>query len=343
MSKDKLKEGDVLAVISLRKNGMQMSEIAKMYKVKPNAIAYWCKKHGLPTSDNASTVLTEEQVSQIKDLKAQGKTNQEIASLLSLKFSTVKHASAKFKIAHPENLIATLKTKYTPDQELQVLSLKKELNTNQKIVEITGLTIGQVKRIVKNNNAGLTSEQRQQNALRGKLARDPKALVKMQALAISPEANKKRSQTMQSKFNQNLDMANQMGKYSQTFWQNLKREEFDSLITKRQKIANESPKVQKYRKALGQETGELNRKTVNSFKDNNVTSYSELMQKYAQEKKGTYVGGYIDIYTKCDWQCSKGHSFKMRPGNVRMGQWCPQCSHTGPSIEDYGHKKWLLG
>lgn len=35
---------------------------------------------------------------------------------------------------------------------------------------------------------------------------------------------------------------------------------------------------------------------------------------------------YVNTSTKLKWKCSAGHTFLMRPGDVRGGQWCPRCS-----------------
>jgi hypothetical protein len=26
------------------------------------------------------------------------------------------------------------------------------------------------------------------------------------------------------------------------------------------------------------------------------------------------------------WQCSEGHTWEARPGNIKFGQWCPVCA-----------------
>lgn len=69
----------------------------------------------------------------------------------------------------------------------------------------------------------------------------------------------------------------------------------------------------------------------NFLESRGVASQGELMSDYASKNEGKYTGTYTDSYTNTDWECKKGHTFKMRPNAVQQGQWCPKCANTGPS------------
>jgi len=63
----------------------------------------------------------------------------------------------------------------------------------------------------------------------------------------------------------------------------------------------------------------------------------ESCQEIAQSKGGECLSEtYKNAHTKLQWKCSKGHEWKMRPNNVKSGQWCPACGRmetTGKSEE----------
>ena len=62
----------------------------------------------------------------------------------------------------------------------------------------------------------------------------------------------------------------------------------------------------------------------------------EILQKDAAKKGGMIISKiYKNIFTKYKWQCSVGHTWNMKAGSVRNGQWCPKCSSKAPlKIED---------
>ena len=79
---------------------------------------------------------------------------------------------------------------YTQEQEQKILELKKALTTNSDIVKITGVSLSTVKRILRNSNVRLTPQQRQQNAYKAKIAKNPNALAEMRS-KITKEGRKK--------------------------------------------------------------------------------------------------------------------------------------------------------
>ena len=57
-------------------------------------------------------------------------------------------------------------------------------------------------------------------------------------------------------------------------------------------------------------------------------SNTDEFQKYIDENHpgGTVLEEYIDALTKIKIRCAYGHIWKVAPGYVKHGQWCPVCS-----------------
>ena len=53
----------------------------------------------------------------------------------------------------------------------------------------------------------------------------------------------------------------------------------------------------------------------------------EEMQEIAEQRGGKCLSTeYINSLTKSLWQCAAGHKWEANPGNIKRGQWCPECS-----------------
>ncbi|NBP01348.1 MAG: hypothetical protein EBU90_14635 [Proteobacteria bacterium] len=82
---------------------------------------------------------------------------------------------------------------YTQEQEQKIVELKKNFTTNFDIVKITGISLSTVKRIIKNNNLLLTPKQRQKNAYKARIAKNPNALAEMRS-KITKEGRRKQTE-----------------------------------------------------------------------------------------------------------------------------------------------------
>jgi len=85
-------------------------------------------------------------------------------------------------------------------------------------------------------------------------------------------------------------------------------------------------------------------KTKSFLESRGVANHDELLAQYALKHKGKSLSPYVKNNIKTKWQCAKGHEFEMIPNAVQQGQWCPRCSHVGPSrgqIEVYEYVKSL--
>lgn len=61
----------------------------------------------------------------------------------------------------------------------------------------------------------------------------------------------------------------------------------------------------------------------------------EDMQSLAEQRGGKCLSTkYINIDTKLEWECDKGHTWSTIPYVVMSGSWCPTCSGKNKSIED---------
>ena len=50
------------------------------------------------------------------------------------------------------------------------------------------------------------------------------------------------------------------------------------------------------------------------------------MREIAEARGGKCLSKqYVNTETKLLWQCSKGHKWEAKPGNVKNGSWCPHC------------------
>lgn len=59
-----------------------------------------------------------------------------------------------------------------------------------------------------------------------------------------------------------------------------------------------------------------------------VSTWNEVMDKYAAKAGGTRIGEYINSRTPIKWKCSQNHLFSAKPANIQQGQWCPECAHV---------------
>ncbi|MCG2720071.1 MAG: hypothetical protein L6266_05090, partial [Nanoarchaeota archaeon] len=84
----------------------------------------------------------------------------------------------------------------------------------------------------------------------------------------------------------------------------------------------------------------LNRSNLNSTK----LTLKE-MQEIAKQRGGKCLSKeYINNRKNLHWQCDKcGHNWDARPGNIKLGQWCPKCAgilpHTLKDMKEFAKKK----
>lgn len=49
-----------------------------------------------------------------------------------------------------------------------------------------------------------------------------------------------------------------------------------------------------------------------------------------EEKKGKVIGEYIDTKTKIEIECENGHTWNVKPNEIKQGSWCPRCLKNCP-------------
>ena len=56
----------------------------------------------------------------------------------------------------------------------------------------------------------------------------------------------------------------------------------------------------------------------------------EYMRELAKKNDGKCLSEvYINQRTLLEWECDKGHKFKLKPGNIIRGTWCNYCTKNG--------------
>lgn len=194
---------------------------------------------------------------------------------------------------------------YTQEQEQKILDLKKNFTTNSDIVKITGVSLSTIKRIIKNNNAYLTPEQRQQNAYKAKLIKNPNALTEMRS-KITKEGRKKQAEGLVRSTHER-SKSGELSKHFKKVWKKIKASpEYKQNIKKRNKVLSEVK--------LGFSHQEFEKKllAIKNDVENNLGTVSTLSKKHglnlvtslrAFHKKGwenlinQYTSqGEIDVY-----------------------------------------------
>lgn len=134
------------------------------------------------------------------------------------------------------------KIKYTQSDIEAVLEAKKSGLTIRQIVDLTGVNINKVKRICKSSGALLSPEERQAQAFKGKLAKNPNAMADMRK-KLTPEVRQKQSVSI------NATLAANKSKYHEIFsanaksiWENLRSDSdtYDAFIAKRNKATRQA-------------------------------------------------------------------------------------------------------
>jgi len=149
------------------------------------------------------------------------------------------------------------------------------------------------------------SEDKNANAIEGKF-------FDTLSTAFSREVNKK----FISNYELGLEFSIDVNKclHSYKFLKNTTIEKLENKINKKLSGKNKEQALE----ALDNLKKEYNKRNI------------ERMQQIARklDKRGICVSKiYINNRTKLIWECSKGHTFEMKPNDVTEGHWCPECSY----------------
>lgn len=69
----------------------------------------------------------------------------------------------------------------------------------------------------------------------------------------------------------------------------------------------------------------------------------EEMREIARERGGLCLSGsYVNLTTKLEWQCARGHAWRTSPAVVLAGGWCPACKYMGQCITEEARRKYLV-
>ena len=65
----------------------------------------------------------------------------------------------------------------------------------------------------------------------------------------------------------------------------------------------------------------------------------EEMHDIAKERGGKCLSKeYVNANSKIEWECSEGHKWSARPGDIKTGKWCPVCAGTQKHDETEMHR-----
>ena len=162
---------------------------------------------------------------------------------------------------------------YTQEQEQKILELKKALTTNSDIVKITGVSLSTVKRILRNSNVRLTPQQRQQNAYKAKIAKNPNALAEMRS-KITKEGRKKQAEGL-IRSTMERSKSGEISKHFKRVWEQIKSDpDYDKKSKERYKNLSQSK--------LGFSHEELEKRllAIKNDIENNLGTVSTLSEKH---------------------------------------------------------------
>jgi predicted transcriptional regulator len=208
----KLKDPEIKQkVFDLHSQGLNATQIAKRVGVAPPTVNNFLKRNNL--ENNVQLKIDEKIESNILELHHQGLIVKTIAEELDnisepsvrkvickhgldpnykvfekitakchicgKEFTPKYHKKERRKLCSEECMVKFrfLPRKYDDESVIKrVVELKSKLTTNEEIVTITGVKLNKVKEIVKENNLLLAPEERQLNAYRKKIEKNPKAM-----------------------------------------------------------------------------------------------------------------------------------------------------------------------
>lgn len=156
-----------------------------------------------------------------------------------------------------------------------------------------------VRNILNKNNIRVSKEVMHENSYKAKLKKNPNHMQDM-VNKQTPESTEARIISMKETYGKNKD------------------EIVEKIQNSRQWYLDETK---------GKFTGinSCSRKKI--LKQNGVSCIEELMERYAKEHGGSFIGPYVHSKEKTWWECKKGHKFSTTPNQVQQGQWCSRCSH----------------
>ncbi|MGC5809813.1 hypothetical protein, partial [Ralstonia pseudosolanacearum] len=66
----------------------------------------------------------------------------------------------------------------------------------------------------------------------------------------------------------------------------------------------------------------------------------EAMREMAAARGGRCISeSYVNIATKLEWECTRGHRWHSTPRNIRIGHWCAQCCYLSRITRDETRRK----
>lgn len=312
----------------LQSQGYSRLQIAESLQIPLTKVHKYLRTHGCLLSKEqrkeniikgqvlrrSAVCLEEEQ--HILHLRNQGIKIKEIAQQLSLPTNKIIAVLKKFEFRLNPQQQKHNHQLYSDTLRQQVLELRKQGLSMQKIADQIGIKKNTVHYFCTQSQVVLSKEQSQKNMIE-----------------TNTTWTLEEGQQVLFLRNQNISLhriAKQMGRTLASI---------KYFLQTKCKVTIDFSKA-----AQNAYEGKKEKEGVRLMQQHQVTSQNELMQKYASLHQGNFRGNYIDSKTATQWECQQGHQFEMIPNSVQQGQWCPSCGKIGPSqtqVEIYHYVRSL--
>jgi hypothetical protein len=279
-----------------------------------------------------------EEIALVTSLRKTGETLADICQKTGLKNSTVRYilAQAKIVLASEFKSKNHPKRKLTYEQEEEILRDRKSGMTRDDLCAKYGIKLSYLKTLLSRTNTTIPMETRQENAYHSKIELYPNAMEDMRK-GLTPEVIERRNKSIGEAY-QDQELRLLKGEQTSNWWNTLSEVDRSAYIEKRTKALTSSEKFKKYHESAYLPGGAREQAYLKKI---GFSSFEEKMVALATENEGSFIGPYLGAFEKTKWSCSKGHLFNMRPANVVQEQWCPRCSHVGPSTQELEIKAYV--
>ncbi len=327
--------GTTERILELQKLGKTRQEIADelnidIMKVKSDIQRFSTYKLTDEQRRNIQRTYSDEQYQEVVNLRKSGMKLQDIASRTGMSSGTIE----KYLVINNIQPLVPVVLKYSSSDRETVINTRQNTPTVtlKEMAAQTGLHRSYIKKVLWEEGVVIDPQQRQANSLRANLDKNPNHISHMRS-GLTEESFSKQGESIKKFYESHPERIQEISENSKNWWNNLSDDERKNHGYNTAMSLKSSINWQTHLKNLSEIPKELNPKTILSFQENGVSSYKELMDKYALGNEGKYLGGYLSVSDKCQWLCKFGHEFSMRPYNVRDGQWCNICARSAVSKE----------
>jgi hypothetical protein len=326
---DELAPGTILEIFELKNQQLTYDQIAAKLNISKNKVisdlnrnpTRWQRR----TKEQVSQIhslYTEEQKAQCLALRAQGVSLNKIQEQTGVNPGSIRAWCGKQGVLlNREQHNNNLRHEDVSEKRSEIIDFKKSGVANDDIVLKTGINLGTVKRIVRENGIKATSE----------------TISKNLSIARQPYVDQAKVKFFQKIFDKKGQV---LGSYvdSSTFI-HLKCEKSHVWNMRPGDILNSDQWCPEcFNEAR---RGPDSFVAQNKLKELGFSNHLEWYTKIALEHGGRCLATEnVTSHSKVRWECGKLHIWEAKPNTILNGHWCPSCSNVGPSepqleIADY--------